>query len=149
MRRTKWFPIWEGSSRESRTPPLIRRKLNEERDMMEVSSSNKMRISQVLVLYTGGTIGMKKMDSGKKIISTVCILKVDVLKIHRFIHFNLLALHSTLLPLLTSGLKRVITCLSLLTMFTTLLIGVILSRKYFGIQLFSRAQSKYLQIKTK
>ena len=68
----------EGSSRESRTPPLIRRKLNKQRDMIEVSSSNQMRKSKVLVLYTGGTIGMKKMDSGKKIISTVCILKVDV-----------------------------------------------------------------------
>ncbi|KAK2553867.1 L-asparaginase [Acropora cervicornis] len=32
--------------------------------MIEVSSSNQMRKSKVLVLYTGGTIGMKKMDSG-------------------------------------------------------------------------------------
>ena len=68
--------------------------------------------------------------------------------IHRFIHL-IRALHSTLLPLLTSGLKRVSTCFSLLTMFTTLLIGIILSRKHFGSQLLSRALSKYLQIKTK
>lgn len=54
----------EGRSRESRTPPLIGQKLNKQRDMIEVSSSNQMRKSKVLVLYTGGTIGMKKMDSG-------------------------------------------------------------------------------------
>lgn len=38
---------------------------SKQRYMMEVSSSNKVRKSRVLVLYTGGTIGMKKMDSGK------------------------------------------------------------------------------------
>lgn len=63
----------EGSSRESRTPPLIRRKLNKQRDMIEVSSSNQMRKSKVLVLYTGGTIGMKKMDSGKNCFNSMYI----------------------------------------------------------------------------